>query len=134
MTIVEVGCSTGALLSKLIGPNRTLVCYEPGCGMRCRSNMKKAFFPKAEHKGSWREEPPVANKSHYVFAFKRGGAFHVIRDFFKPSEHMQHYGPIDLFLSSHVLEHVPDLCGWGAALFTTMKAGGGVTSGSTFHT
>ena len=43
---------------------------------------------------------------------------------FSPREHLAVHGPIDLFLSSHVLEHMPDLCTFLRELHSVMAPGG----------
>lgn len=89
------------LLSKFAAPGRTLVCFEPG---------KKFTFHTAA----------LLNHTVARHSF-------VIPSFFDATVHEIADG-IDLFLSSHVLEHVGDLCSFLRELFAKMKPGGFVFS------
>jgi len=107
MSIVEMGCSNSAgIVKQFGGPNRTLICYEPSCGRKCEEKLGP-ILKKASHGAG-------------------GASHHAIGGLFNASEHLARFGPIDLFLSSHVIEHLPDLCDFTSDLFTAMAPGGAV--------
>lgn len=96
-TIVEMGCSTGRLLASFAAPGRTLVCFEPS----------------EKHATEARERLSATDAS----------AAHVVRGLFDPDSPLLRAG-IDLFLSSHVLEHVPDVCAFLQTLYAKVRPGG----------
>lgn len=95
-TIAEIGCTDGVLLKKLASEGNTVVCFEPtpGWGARAR-NVLETTRAKV----------------------------HVVETLFD-SSHPLLDGGTNLFPSSHVLEHVPDLCGFAADLHAKMTPGG----------
>lgn len=99
--VAEAGCSFGQLLAQLSAPDRNLVCFEPS----------------ATH-------APVAAKR---LAATHPHSAHVVRSMYNASsEHLRE--GIDLFVSSHVLEHVADLCTFLRELYARMRPGGHVFS------
>lgn len=99
--IVEAGCSWGALLSQFGGNGRTLICFEPG------TRFLRETYARLNSTGSKEIEvvPTMFNENWSGLS-----------------------GGIDLFLSSHVLEHIGDLCTFLAKLYDKIKPGGFVFS------
>ena len=99
--IVEVGCSHGHLLGSFAGPHRKLVGFEPTPALRhsAITHLNALNGSSRVHETTW------SSKTASVLA-RNGG--------------------IDLFMSSHVLEHVPDLCSFTKELFAAMAPGGAV--------
>jgi SAM-dependent methyltransferase len=106
--VVEAGCSHGFLISALRAPDRKLICFEPGA----------AFWHAAQARMNG----------------TGGGTATVVRSMFNPSNATALPGGIDLFVSSHVLEHVGDLCTFLKQLFKLMKPGGVVFTEVPNHT
>ena len=101
--IVEVGCSTGWLLRAFDGPGRTLVCFEPDASTALQANASLT----------------VGTRSRV----------HVLRETFSREALEAALGAaakINLFLSSHVLEHLPDMCKFMSTLHTKVAPGGAV--------
>ncbi|KAJ1640016.1 S-adenosyl-L-methionine-dependent methyltransferase [Pavlovales sp. CCMP2436] len=99
-TVVEAGCSWGLLLSTFAAPGRKLVCFEPG----------ESFSSTAAVL-----ERTSASRSTLIPGFFDANA-------------QELKNGIDLFLSSHMLEHIGDLCSFLAVLFEKMNPGGFVFS------
>ena len=101
--IVEVGCSTGWLLRAFDGPGRTLVCFEPDASTAMQANASLTFGTRSR--------------------------VHVLRETFSREALEAALGAsaqINLFLSSHVLEHLPDMCKFTSTLHGKMAPGGAV--------
>jgi len=96
-TVVEAGCSFGYLLSKFGAPGRQLICFKPGA----------AFFK------------PTDTLLHGTNA-SRSRLNPTMFDAAAP----ELAGGIDLFLSSHVLEHIGDLCTFLSTLYAKMNDNG----------
>lgn len=100
LRIVELGCSYGFLLKKLqatILPNarKHLVCVEPSRAFASQAQQRLADTnATVEVVHSTWNSDAVANNS------------------------------IDLFVSSHVLEHLPDICGFFKDLHSKLSPGG----------
>jgi len=105
--IVEAGCSFGFLLrylADLAGGGGELVCYEP--------DTMFSGWPKGK---VWRTLQKAArNVSGMTYSVKSSLVnFNEIIP-----------GSIDIFLSSHVVEHLTDPCPFMAGLYKAMKPGG----------
>jgi hypothetical protein len=100
-TIVEAGCSWGLLLASFAAPGRTLVCFEPGASF---ATGTASLLSRTN-----------ASRSLLVPSFFNATALELAQG-------------IDLFLSSHVLEHISDLCSFLSVLFEKMNPGGYVFS------
>lgn len=101
--IVEVGCSTGWLLRAFDRPGRTLVCFEPDASTALQANASLTFGTRSR--------------------------VHVLRETFSREALEAALGAaaqINLFLSSHVLEHLPDMCKFTSTLHGKMAPGGAV--------
>ena len=107
LTIVEAGCSHGLLISRLAAPGRKLVCFEPGATYQ-ESTTRRLLLTNA-------------SETHFV-----------------PSMFDEHTpllrDGIDVFLSSHVLEHVGDWCTFLSMLFAKMNPGGLIFTETPNHT
>ena len=102
--VVEVGCSTGWLLRAFDGPRRTLICFEPDASTAALANTSLTRGTQSSH-------------------------VHVLPETFTIEALDAVLGTgaqIDLFLSSHVLEHLPDPCSFLSALHVKMAPGGAV--------
>lgn len=100
--VMELGCASADLLIRFAGggANRTrLVCLEPSSRLLPLARQALA----ASGALSW-----VARQKAWDAA------------------DAQELGPIRLFLSSHVLEHMPDLCAFARELYAAMEPGGWV--------
>lgn len=98
---LEIGCASGYLLKKLAPYATELTCFEP-----------------SPHFATAAEELLLANNTDLptrVFPSNWNA------ELIAPSS-------VDVFLSSHVLEHIPDLCTFFSELFEKMKPGGAVFS------
>ena len=84
--VVEIGCSHGNLLQKLALRTRTLVCFEP--------------------------TPAAAHAAEATLRNKTDATVHVFTALWDPALLRQAVGDrmINLLVSSHVMEHLPDLC------------------------
>ena len=102
--VVEVGCSTGWLLRAFDGPRRTLICFEPDASTAALANTSLTRGTQSSHV----HVLPETFTIEALDAVLGAGA------------------QIDLFLSSHVLEHLPDLCSFLSALHAKMAPGGAV--------
>lgn len=105
--VVEAGCSTGELLRRFGAADRHLVCFEPQGSNAATASLRARLSGKHQFPAS------VINSVFSVRAYNASdmGA-----------------KKIDLFMSSHVLEHVPDLCTFLHELFAVMAPGGAVFS------
>mmetsp|Transcript_6792 Transcript_6792/g.21771 ORF Transcript_6792/g.21771 Transcript_6792/m.21771 type:complete len:524 (-) Transcript_6792:195-1766(-) len=98
--VVEVGCAAGHLLRRFAADAR-LLCLEPS---RSYHELASRTLASAGAR-SWQ-----AKRETWSLDSAR------------------QFGPIHLFLSSHVLEHVADLCTFAAELYSAMAPGGWVFS------
>jgi len=105
-TVVEVGCAAGFLSSKLAAPDRNMVCFEP--------------------------DPDYAKVAEKHLLAAGFASVNVIAGPFDP-EKLPTDG-VDLFVSSHVLEHMPDLCGFLSELHNKMNPGAAIFSEVPNHT
>mmetsp|Transcript_49524 Transcript_49524/g.138665 ORF Transcript_49524/g.138665 Transcript_49524/m.138665 type:complete len:331 (-) Transcript_49524:87-1079(-) len=105
-TIVEIGCASGFLMAKMASVDRRMVCFEPD----------PDYAPMA--------------KTHILAA----GAtdVQVIQSPWDKTKLPP--GGIDIFMSSHVLEHTADTCAFLAELYTSMNPGGVVFTELPNHT
>lgn len=86
-----------------------------------------------ERGGDERGNPRGESSNESVVVLRKNAmnvsiSIRVVRALFNPLAHLATYGPIDLLLSSHVLEHIPDLCEFMSGVHTAMRAGGVVFS------
>lgn len=99
--ILEIGCAGGYLLQMLAPWSSMLTCFEPS--PRYSELAKNVLLTNA------------TNIDVRVFASNWNAS--MISD-----------SSIDIFISSHVLEHIPDLCLFFTQLYERMKPGGAVFS------
>ena len=110
MRIVEIGCSKDAVLMRnLREPERELVCYEPS-----RNGSLVEVLTSMLKKNSSNESTAIGT-------------------LFDATEHVARFGQIDLFISSHVLEHHANLCDFATELFAAMSPGGAVFTETPNH-
>lgn len=99
-TMMEIGCAGGFLLAKLSAatPTQKVVCFEatPGYPVIAERNVRQSGVQDVV------VYPRIWNAS------------------------MIPENSVDLFISSHVLEHIPDLCTFLKELYQVMKPGGAV--------
>jgi len=97
-TIMEIGCAEGFLLARLSTAQRKIRCFEatPGFHTIAEKNIRQAGATD-------------------VVVYPRVWDVSLV-----PKE------SVDLFVSSHVLEHIPDLCVFFKELFEVMRPGGAV--------
>ena len=116
--VVEMGCNNAELISLFGRPRRTLVCFEPSnatpltnlqaSGAARYTWIQSLFDPQKLQSALERHEraPPQINASRRI----------------------------DFFLSSHVVEHVTNLCRFASELFVHMAPGGVVFTEIPTHT
>ena len=111
-TIVEVGCQHAGLLSLFGRLNDTLVCIEPS----------PLFTPE-------RLLQPTGAHYHVVQKVWTQNASKELQNVLGTDRPQ-----INVFLSSHVIEHMGDLCEWARVLFELMAPGGVVFTEVPNHT
>ena len=95
--IVSVGCADGLLEQQIGAPGRSFTCFEPS-------------YPRKYQM----TESRIA---------ETGARVTMIGSLWNPKLVPE---SIDLFISSHVLEHVSDICGFLKELYTALRPGGSV--------
>lgn len=97
-TLLEVGCAAGSLLAALSSASTEAICFEasPGLVDKVKANVRAA-----------------GARSVVVF-----------RSIWNAS--LVQKNSVDLFITSHVVEHIPDVCVYFKQVFDVMKPGGAV--------
>jgi len=111
--VVEIGCNDASLLSLFAGPDRVLVCVQPSAMLAFRTAAADRL-----------------NQSSST-------AWHIVNQLWSPTimrDLFQRDVKINLFLSSHVLEHMPDMCDWASGLHHVMAQNGAVFTEVPNHT
>lgn len=111
LTIVEMGCMHGSLLASFhsLSSARKLLCFEP-------SNR---YHPQLE-----RRFAALNNASATAGGKAVGGHAMLAGGLFNGSSLAP--GSVDLFLSSHVVEHLAEPCTWLASVWRALRPGGHV--------
>mmetsp|Transcript_12537 Transcript_12537/g.39836 ORF Transcript_12537/g.39836 Transcript_12537/m.39836 type:complete len:223 (-) Transcript_12537:210-878(-) len=108
--VVEIGCSYGNLLRKLALRTRTLVCFEP--------------------------TPAAARAAGATLRNNTEATVHIFNSLWDPALLRQAVGDhmIDLLVSSHVMEHLADLCQFSRDLGPIIASDGIVFAEALSHT